>query len=51
MGLIWIFISIGGLIGGYIPALFGQGPISWWSILTGTIGSFFGIWLFSKLDL
>ena len=51
MKLIWIFIGIGGAIGGYLPLLFGAGDLSTWSILSGTIGSLIGIWLYKRLDL
>ncbi len=51
MKLVWIFVSIGGIIGGYLPTLFGQNPLSVISILCGAAGSFFGIWVYTKLDL
>ncbi len=51
MKLVWIFVSIGGIIGGYVPTLFGQSAFSAASVLCGAIGSFVGIWLYTKLDL
>ena len=36
---------IGSLVGGYIPTFFGAGIFSVFSIITGTIGAFIGIWL------
>jgi len=51
MKLIWIFIAIGGGIGGYVPTFFGAGVLSGWSILGTMIGSFAGIWVWKKLDL
>jgi hypothetical protein len=51
MGLIWIFIAVGGFIGSYIPVLFGVSEFSAWSILGGVIGSLAGIWAFKKIGL
>jgi len=50
MSLIWIFITIGGFIGSYIPVLLGADGLSAWSILGGTIGSLAGIWFYKKMD-
>jgi hypothetical protein len=51
MKLIWIFITIGGGIGGYLPVLFGDSGFGGWSILGTLIGSFIGIWVWKRLDL
>lgn len=38
--------TIGGVIGGYVPVLFGDSELlDGWSILGGMIGGFAGIWL------
>jgi hypothetical protein len=38
--------TVGGIIGAYIPSLFGDTEMfSAWSILGSTIGAFVGIWL------
>ena len=50
MKLIWIFITIGGFIGGYLPTLFGADAISWATIIGSTVGSIVGIWLFTRFD-
>jgi uncharacterized membrane protein YqgA involved in biofilm formation len=40
------FAAIFGILGAYMPALFGDNdPLSGWSILGGMIGGLFGIWL------
>lgn len=40
------FASVFGLLGGYIPFLFGDKDLlGGWSILMGLIGGLFGIWL------
>jgi len=50
-GLMWISISIGGIIGGYLPVLlFHAGNFSIWSILGGGIGSIAGVWAAVKLN-
>jgi hypothetical protein len=42
--------AVFGVIGGYIPVLFGVDDIlSGWSILGGMVGGFFGIWAGVKL--
>jgi uncharacterized membrane protein (UPF0136 family) len=38
------FATIGGLVGGYIPVLFGDADLSM-SILLSTVGGLVGIWL------
>jgi hypothetical protein len=47
--LIWIGVFIGGIVGGYVPALWGSGVFSVSSIIFSGIGSFIGIWLGFKL--
>ena len=45
-GLLTLTATIGGAIGGYLPALFGDSELlDGWSILGGMIGGFVGIWL------
>jgi len=40
------FASVFGLLGGYVPFLFGDKDLlGGWSILMGLIGGLFGIWL------
>ncbi len=36
--------TIGGLLGGYVPVLFGADPLGSMSILAGTLGTCLGIW-------
>lgn len=44
--LIYIGITIGGVIGSYLPVwLFHVDVLSLWSILMGAVGSFVGLWL------
>lgn len=48
---IWISITVFGVIGSYLPALFGAGgELSGWSILGGFVGSLFGIWAGVQLN-
>jgi len=44
--LIYIGITIGGVIGSYLPVwLFHADVLSVWSIVMGAIGSFVGLWV------
>jgi hypothetical protein len=47
--LIWIGASVGGIVGGYIPALWGAGLFSVSSIIWSTVGGVAGIWAGFKL--
>jgi hypothetical protein len=49
-GLLYLCITVGGIIGSYIPVLFGASGLSLISILGGAIGSFAGIWAAIKLN-
>jgi hypothetical protein len=51
MSLLWLFVGIGGGIGGYGPVLLGADGLSLWSLLGGTVGSFVGLWAYRRLDL
>jgi hypothetical protein len=42
-------LIIFGIIGGYIPVLFGADPLGGWSLLGGTVGSIVGIIVAYKL--
>jgi H+/Cl- antiporter ClcA len=37
--------TVGTLVGGWVPTLFGADPFEGWSILGGMIGGFAGIWM------
>lgn len=44
--VILFFATVGGLVGGYVPFLFGdQNIFDAWSILGGLVGGLMGIWL------
>jgi hypothetical protein len=47
-GAVWIGATIGGVVGGFIPALWGASQLSGWAILFGTIGGLVGIWAVYK---
>lgn len=42
-------LTIGSVVGGYIPLLWGDSFFSFTSILTSGIGSIIGIWLMYKI--
>lgn len=48
-GLMYLLITVGGLVGGWIPVLFGTSTFSAWSIVGSTIGGFAGIYAAYKL--
>lgn len=40
------FATLGGIVGGYVPMLFGDGNLlDGWGILGGLVGGISGIWL------
>jgi hypothetical protein len=44
--VILLFATIGGIVGGYAPVLFGDNELlDGWGILSSTIGGIVGIWL------
>jgi hypothetical protein len=47
--LIWIFLTIGSLIGGYLPMVWGGDMLSLSSVLLSGVGGFAGIWLGYRL--
>jgi len=48
--VVYIFVGIGGTVGGYLPVIFGAGALSGWSILGSTIGGIIGIVLATKVS-
>jgi hypothetical protein len=49
-GLMYLCITVGGIIGSYIPVLFGSSGFSGWSMLGGVVGGIAGIWAAFKLN-
>lgn len=47
---VMIGMTVGSIIGGYIPVLFGASMLSMISIFTTAIGGFLGIWIGWKLS-
>jgi hypothetical protein len=48
--LIWVGLTIGGFVGGYIPLLWGDSAFSFASIIFSAIGGLAGIWAGYKLS-
>ncbi len=48
--LIWIGMTVGSTIGGYIPTLWGDSFLSFTSILLTAIGGFAGIYIGFKIS-
>ena len=40
--------TVGGIVGGFVPAIWGASDFSGWGILLSTIGGFFGLWVAYK---
>lgn len=49
--LMWLFIGIGGAIGGYIPVWLGASYFSVWGMLGSLVGGVAGIYIFNQMDL
>jgi hypothetical protein len=49
-GLMWLGITIGGIVGSLVPLLWHAGSFSFTSIIFGGIGSLLGIWAVYKLN-
>jgi hypothetical protein len=47
--LIWIGVFVGSAVGGYVPALWGAGMLSFSSVIGSAIGGVAGIWLGYRL--
>ena len=48
--LILVTLTVGSVVGSYVPTLWGAGAFSMWSILLGGIGGLVGIWVGYKLS-
>ena len=48
--IMYIFITIVGGIGAYVPVLFGADGFSIWSVIGSTIGGLAGIWVAVKVS-
>ncbi len=48
--LIWVGMAVGGLVGGFVPMLWGAGEFSFSSIIFSAIGGLAGIWLGFRLS-
>lgn len=49
--LLWLFIGVGSLVGGLIPAWLGANYLSLWGIIGSAVGALAGIYLFNQIDL
>ncbi len=47
---IWIFITVGSLVGGYVPLFWGSGMFSFSSVMCSAIGAFIGIWVHYRMN-
>lgn len=47
--LIYLFLSIGSFIGGYVPTLWGASAFGFASVIGGLVGGALGIWAGFKI--
>ena len=48
--VIMTLMTLGSIIGGYVPALFGADAFSFWGLITSAIGGIAGIWVGYKIS-
>lgn len=48
--LIWVGMTLGSVLGGYVPMLWGAGVFSFSSLLFGTAGAILGIWIAFRIS-
>ena len=48
--LITLLMTVGGIAGGYLPALWGDDGLTMTSVLTSGAGAFLGVWLGWRLS-
>ena len=48
--LVFIGMTVGSIIGGYIPTLFGAGLLSYSSAFFSAVGAILGVWVGFKLS-
>lgn len=48
--IILLTASFGGVVGGYIPIMFGASSFGGWSILGALVGGIVGIWIGLKIQ-
>ena len=46
--MVMIGASLGSVIGGFIPSLWGADLLSWWSVILTTVGGLGGVYLVAK---
>lgn len=47
--IMWILMSLGGFLGGYIPLLWGSAGFTFSTILFNALGAILGIWVAFKI--
>jgi hypothetical protein len=48
--VIYFCLFVGGAIGGYIPTLWHDSLLSFWSIILSTVGGLFGVFVGYKIN-
>jgi hypothetical protein len=47
--VVWIFVGVGMLVGGFVPVIWGGSALGFASLVFGTLGGAAGLWLATKL--
>ena len=48
--VILVGMTVGSVLGSFIPTLWGEGEFSMWSIILSAVGGILGIWIGYKLS-
>ena len=48
--IIYVFIAFFGVLGAYLPVIFGASGLSGWSLIGGIVGSFIGLIIGVKVN-
>ena len=49
--IIWLLMSVGLVLGSFLPMLWGESELSMSSVIFSAIGGFLGIWIGYKISL
>lgn len=47
--VVWLFVGVGMVVGGFVPALWGGSSLGFASLVFGTLGGVAGLWLAGKV--
>jgi hypothetical protein len=47
--MVWLFVGVGMIVGGFVPVLWGGSALGLASLVFGSLGGVAGLWLATKL--